>query len=62
MAILWSHAWNEKHAPEINNGTWSPNHFVPLMSPAILNEFDNSNQSTLLAVVGYSSVNLFLES
>ncbi|CAF3819577.1 unnamed protein product [Rotaria sordida] len=38
ISILWSHTLNEKDARETNNGTWSPNHFVPLMSPAILNE------------------------
>jgi hypothetical protein len=55
IAILWSHALNEKDARETNNGTWSPNHFVPLMSPHILNELNNTNQSASLAVVSYLS-------
>ncbi|CAF4999187.1 unnamed protein product, partial [Rotaria sp. Silwood1] len=50
IAILWSHALNEKDARETNNGTWSPNHFVSLMSPSIRNEFTNINQSTLIVV------------
>ncbi|CAF1457668.1 unnamed protein product [Rotaria sp. Silwood1] len=50
IASLWSHALNEKDARETNNGTWSPNHFVPLMSPSIRNEFTNINQSTLIVV------------
>jgi hypothetical protein len=57
IGILWSHVWNERRAREVNNGTWSPNHFVPLISPGIHSEFDSSNQSTSLAAVGYSSVN-----
>ncbi|CAF5161939.1 unnamed protein product, partial [Rotaria magnacalcarata] len=46
VTILWSNATNEKHAREANHGTWSPNHFVPLMSTAMSFEFDDSNQST----------------
>ncbi|CAM2728092.1 unnamed protein product [Rotaria socialis] len=46
ITILWSHAKNENHAREANHGTWSPNHFVPLMSTAMSFEFDDSNQST----------------
>jgi len=57
IAILWSHAFNEKQARETTGGTWSPNHFVPLLSPPIRNEFNNINQSTPFAVVSYSSVN-----
>jgi hypothetical protein len=53
IAILWSNALNEKDAREKNNGTWSPNHFVPLMSPHILNESNDTNQSTSLAAVSY---------
>jgi hypothetical protein len=57
IAILWSHVCNERLARESNNGTWSPNHFVPLISPGIHNDSNNGNQSTSLAVVSYSSVN-----
>ena len=49
VTILWSHALNEKDARQTNNGTWSPNHFVPLLSPPIPNEFNS--QSASLAVV-----------
>ncbi|CAF1143003.1 unnamed protein product [Rotaria sordida] len=37
-------------ARAINNGAWSPNHFVPLLSPAIHYESDNSNQPTPIVV------------
>jgi hypothetical protein len=57
IAILWSHALNEKDARKINNGTWSPNHFVPLMLPAIYNETDDSNESMPLAAVSSLSIN-----
>jgi hypothetical protein len=57
IAILWSHALNEKDARETNNGTWSPNHFVPLISPGIHNDSNNGNQSMSLTVVSYSSLN-----
>jgi len=48
ITILWSNALNEKDAREIYNGTWRPNHFVPLMSPPIRNELNNANQSASL--------------
>ena len=57
ITILWSHARNEKDAREANHGTWSPNHFVPLMSPAMHYAFDGNNQSMSTAVVGYYSMN-----
>jgi hypothetical protein len=57
IAILWSHVWNERLARQVNNGTWSPNHFVPLMSSSIYNAADDSNQSTSLTVVSYLSIN-----
>ncbi len=57
IAILWSHVWNERLAREANNGTWSPNHFVPLISASIRNGSNNGNQSALLTVVSYLSVN-----
>ncbi|CAF1123464.1 unnamed protein product [Rotaria sp. Silwood1] len=46
ITILWSHTLNEKEARIVNNSTWSPNHFVPLMLPCIQREFDSNNQST----------------
>ncbi|CAF3848636.1 unnamed protein product [Rotaria sp. Silwood1] len=50
IVIMWSNASNEKDAREANNGTWSPNHFVPLIPPAIHNDSNNGNQSTSLPV------------
>lgn len=32
ITILWSHAEIEMDAKATNYGTWSPNHFVPLLS------------------------------
>ncbi|CAF3780896.1 unnamed protein product, partial [Rotaria socialis] len=32
VTISWSHAKHEKDARDANHGTWSPNHFVSLMS------------------------------
>ncbi len=57
IAILWSHVWNERRARETNNGIWSPNHFVPLLSRVTAYESNNRNQSTSFVVVGYLSVN-----
>ncbi|CAF1424611.1 unnamed protein product [Rotaria sordida] len=48
IVIMWSHALSEKDAREANNGAWSPNHFVPLIPPAIHNDSNNGNQSTSL--------------
>ncbi|CAF3951344.1 unnamed protein product [Rotaria sordida] len=45
IKILWSHTLNEKEARIVNNSTWSPNHFVPLMLPCIQREFDSNDQS-----------------
>jgi len=58
ITILWSHARNEKDAREANHGTWSPNHFVPLMSPIAHYESDDSNKSAPFVVVSYLSVNM----
>ncbi|CAF3989705.1 unnamed protein product [Rotaria sp. Silwood1] len=49
IVIMWSHTLNEENAREANNGTWSPNHFVPLISLDIHNDSNNGNQSTSLA-------------
>jgi hypothetical protein len=51
IAILWSNTLNERDARETNNGTWESNHFVPLMSPPIRNEFNNASQSASLVRV-----------
>ncbi|CAF4613740.1 unnamed protein product [Rotaria sp. Silwood2] len=50
IVIMWSNALNEKNAREANNGTWSPNHFVPLIPAGIHNDSNNGDQSTSLAV------------
>ena len=44
IAILWSHTSNEIGARETNNGAWSPNHFVPLLSPVVRHESDHTSQ------------------
>ncbi|CAF3675024.1 unnamed protein product, partial [Adineta steineri] len=44
ITILWSHTLNENEARILNNLAWSPNHFVPLLSPLIQRELDNNNQ------------------
>ncbi|CAF4125373.1 unnamed protein product [Adineta steineri] len=44
ITILWSHTLNESEVRIKNNSTWSPNHFVPLMSRLIQHERDNNNQ------------------
>jgi hypothetical protein len=53
ISILWSSCLNEEDNRTIHNGTWSPNHFVPLLSPSVLNEHDNINQTRPPAVVSY---------
>jgi hypothetical protein len=57
IAILWSHVLNENEARATNNGIWSPNHFVPLLSPDNQNESDDSNRSTSINKVSYSLAN-----
>jgi len=51
IVILWSNTLNEKDARGTHNGTWRPNHFVPLMSPPFRNEFNNASQPASLVVV-----------
>ncbi|CAF3859271.1 unnamed protein product [Adineta steineri] len=46
IAVLWSHGLNENDVRAMSNGTWSPNHFVPLLSPNNQNESDDYNNST----------------
>ncbi|CAF1536996.1 unnamed protein product [Adineta ricciae] len=50
ISILWSNALNEKDARHIHNGTWRANHFVPLLSPPIMNEHNNISQSSSIIV------------
>lgn len=57
IAILWSNVCNERDAQEANNGSWSPNHFVPLLSAAMDYESEDSVQSTSLLTVGYLFIN-----
>jgi hypothetical protein len=53
ISILWSSCVDEKDNRVAHNGTWSPNHFVPLLLPSGLNEFHNVNQTRPPAVVSY---------
>ena len=57
IALLWSHVRNEREARETNNGSWSPNHFVPLLSLTMHNESENTVQSKSLLTVRKISVN-----
>ncbi|CAF5068817.1 unnamed protein product [Rotaria sp. Silwood1] len=45
IEILWSHVLNETAARAANNGEWSPNHFVPLLSSAMnyTSEYENKS-------------------
>jgi hypothetical protein len=55
IAILWSHVNIEIDARALNNGAWSPNHFVPLLSRADRShESDHRNQSTRTVTVSLS--------
>lgn len=53
ISILWSSCSNEQENRMHNNGTWSPNHFVPLLSPSALIELDDTSQTRPPAVVSY---------
>ena len=53
ISILWSSCVDEQNNRVANNGTWSPNHFVPLLSPSVLDELANANQARPHAVVSY---------
>lgn len=53
IKIMWSHMKNEQDAREINHGAWSPNHFVPLLSPAMYHQSDDSNRPTSIMMVGF---------
>jgi hypothetical protein len=56
ITVLWSHTVSEAYARALNNGAWSPNHFVPLLSPAMYHESADINQSTSTVMVCYLSV------
>lgn len=57
IAILWSHLLNEKEARGINNGAWSPNHFVLLLLSSISGDSIDASESMPLAVVSYPFLN-----
>ena len=55
ITILWSHANKESNARALNNGAWSPNHFVPLLSRVEHSQESNRrNQSAPTAKVSFS--------
>jgi len=61
ITIFWSHVLNEIDVRAQNNMTWSPNHFVPLMSPPAYVDSDNiSHQSVSKIVVSYRTQNMKL--
>ncbi|CAF2941478.1 unnamed protein product, partial [Rotaria sp. Silwood2] len=49
IAILWSHVRNETDARAANNGAWSSNHFVPLLSSAMHYTSEHGNKSPTFA-------------
>ena len=49
IVILWSNTLNERDIRETYGSSWAPNHFVPLLSPPILNE-GNSESISLVVV------------
>lgn len=53
ISILWSSCSNEEDNRMAHNGTWSPNHFVPLLSPSVLNEHGDINQTRQPTAVSY---------
>jgi hypothetical protein len=56
IKILWSNTLNEQEARMLNNSTWSPNHFVPVLSPFGQREFDGNSQLASLLVVSSLSM------
>jgi hypothetical protein len=59
ITIFWSHVLNEIDVRAQNNMTWSPNHFVPLISPPAYDDSDNiSRQPVSKVVVGYRTQNM----
>ncbi|CAF4649300.1 unnamed protein product [Rotaria socialis] len=51
ITIFWSHALNEIDVRAQNNMTWSPNHFVPLISPPVYDDSDNISRQSVSKVV-----------
>ncbi|CAF4200105.1 unnamed protein product [Rotaria sp. Silwood2] len=51
ITILWSHVLNEIDVRAQNNMAWSPNHFVPLMSPPAYDDSDNISHQSVSKVV-----------
>lgn len=58
IKIFWCHALDEVDARAANNGAWSTNHFVPLLSSLIHHKHDDSNITTTIALVGYFLMNV----
>ncbi|UJR24373.1 hypothetical protein I4U23_005750 [Adineta vaga] len=48
IVVLWSCTLDEKDARKTYNGFWRPNHFVPLLSPPILNEVNSESISLVV--------------
>lgn len=51
IRILWSHTMTENNAKALNNGKWSPNHFVPLLSNGIRNMPDAGLPPSSMTVI-----------
>ena len=51
IRILWSHTMTEMNAKAMNNGDWSPNHFVPLLSNAVRTVLDDGLPSSRIKVI-----------
>ncbi|CAF3376885.1 unnamed protein product, partial [Rotaria socialis] len=51
ITIFWSHVLNEIDVRAQNNMTWSPNHFVPLMSPPAYGDSDNISHQSVSKIV-----------
>ncbi|CAF2129299.1 unnamed protein product [Rotaria magnacalcarata] len=50
ITIFWCHTLDEVDARAVNNGTWSPNHFVPLLSFLINHKPDDSYIPTTMTL------------
>ena len=51
ISLLWSNTSNETRARIANNFAWSPNHFVPLVSPLAQDDFAAQNRLSPVFVV-----------
>ena len=54
IMILWSSGVAENDVRTLNNGTWSPNHFVPLLLPDMNDQSDHNGRPTLKKGVSYT--------